>query len=79
VRRRALMIGAVRVREVNKRIEGHGGVFVRQKGSHRVYRVNRGTWVIMVVVPQHSGDVPRGTLRSIERDLEPMLGERWLT
>ena len=75
----AVMMCAVRVREVNKKIEGHGGVFVRQKGSHRVYRVNRGTWVIMVVVPQYGGDVPKGTLRSIERDLEPMLGERWLT
>ena len=73
------MMSRVRVRDINRKIEAHGGRFVRQRGSHRVYRVNRGTWVIMVVVPQHGGDMPKGTLRSIERDLEPMLGERWLT
>ena len=27
------------------------------------------------VVPQHSGDIPIGTLRSIERAMEPVFGE----
>lgn len=27
---------------------------------------------------QHPGDIPAGTLRSIERDLEPVLGKGWL-
>jgi hypothetical protein len=30
------------------------------------------------VVPVHSGDVALGTLRAIERDLTPCLGEGWL-
>jgi hypothetical protein len=29
-------------------------------------------------VPQHTGDIPAGTLRAIERDLEPALGKGWL-
>ncbi|MDQ6877669.1 MAG: hypothetical protein M3082_08195 [Candidatus Dormibacteraeota bacterium] len=30
-------------------------------------------------VPVHRGqDLPAGTLRAIERDLEPCLGRRWL-
>lgn len=27
----------------------------------------------------HKGDLPKGTLRKIERDLEPCLGKKWLT
>jgi predicted RNA binding protein YcfA (HicA-like mRNA interferase family) len=33
---------------------------------------------IATTVPQHSGDIPAGTLRAIERDLEPALGKGWL-
>ena len=29
-------------------------------------------------VPQHAGDIPAGTLRAIERDLEVALGKGWL-
>ena len=29
--------------------------------------------------PVHAGDLTPGTLRSIERDLEPCLGPKWLT
>jgi hypothetical protein len=29
-------------------------------------------------VPQHMGDIPVGTLRAIERDLEAALGKGWL-
>jgi predicted RNA binding protein YcfA (HicA-like mRNA interferase family) len=31
------------------------------------------------VIPLHTGDIPAGTLRSIERDLEACLGAKWLT
>ena len=31
------------------------------------------------VVPVHAGDLTPGTLRSIERDLGPCLGSKWLT
>lgn len=29
-------------------------------------------------VAQHPGDIPTGTLRAIERDLEPAFGPNWL-
>jgi len=33
---------------------------------------------VATTVAQHAGDVPAGTLRAIERDLEPALGKGWL-
>lgn len=54
----------------------------RQTGSHRRYAaVSSGadgsrTW--FTTVPQHSGDIPAGTLRAIERDLEQVFGKGWL-
>ena len=73
----------VRAREVNRRIERLGGVMVRQVGSHRRYAVtftdSAGTrMTVATTVAQHAGDVPAGTLRAIERDLEPGLGKGWL-
>ena len=48
---------------------------VRQRGSH--VRVECGA--CKTTVPVHAGeDLPPGTLRAIERDLEPCLGEKWL-
>ena len=29
-------------------------------------------------VPQHPGDIPKGTLHAIEKDLEEVLGKGWL-
>ena len=57
---------------------------VRQVGSHRRYAV---TYIdptghevtLATTVAQHAGDIPRGTLRSIEKDLEPAFGKGWLT
>lgn len=56
---------------------------VRQVGSHRRYEVAytdaAGVEVtVATTVAQHSGDIPAGTLRAIERDLEPGLGKGWL-
>jgi predicted RNA binding protein YcfA (HicA-like mRNA interferase family) len=73
----------VRAREVNRRIERLGGVLVRQVGSHRRYAVtysdDAGVRVtVATTVAQHAGDIPAGTLRAIERDLEPALGKGWL-
>lgn len=48
---------------------------VRQHGSHQIWR--RAS--CQTVVPLHAGDLTPGTLRSIERDLEPCLGANWLT
>jgi predicted RNA binding protein YcfA (HicA-like mRNA interferase family) len=48
---------------------------VRQKGSHQIWRCGK----CQTVVPMHAGDLTPGTLRSIERDLEPCLGPGPLT
>jgi len=68
---------------VNRRIERLGGVMIRQTGSHRRYvvtyaNVGGAEAKAATTVPQHSGDIPAGTLRAIERDLEPALGKGWL-
>lgn len=60
--------------EVIRVIEHLGGERVRQKGSH--VRMRAGD--CYTTVPVHSGDVPKGLLRGIERDLEPCLGIGWL-
>lgn len=67
-----------------REIERRGGYFVRQVGSHARYQVDYtrldGTpGRVQTSVAQHPGDIPRGTLRQIEKDLEPALGEGWLT
>ena len=67
---------------MNRRIERLGGVMVRQAGSHRRYVVTytdaSGAQATVATVAQHAGDIPAGTLRAIERDLEPGLGKGWL-
>jgi len=68
----------VRAREVNRRIERRGGQHVRTVGSHRRYRLTRDGVTASTAVPQHPGDIPDGTLRKIEKDLEPVLGKGWL-
>jgi predicted RNA binding protein YcfA (HicA-like mRNA interferase family) len=62
-------------RELLKILRAHGCVAVRQKGSH--LRVECGNCA--VTVPVHKGeDIKTGTLRAIERALEPCLGKGWL-
>ena len=73
----------MRAREVNRRIERLGGLMVRQTGSHRRYVVTYTDAAgaearVATTVQQHAGDIPAGTLRAIERDLEPALGKGWL-
>jgi predicted RNA binding protein YcfA (HicA-like mRNA interferase family) len=74
----------VKAREVNRRIERLGGVMIRQRGSHRLYEVTRKqadgtTATARTTVAQHPGDIPEGTLRAIDKDMEPVLGKGWLT
>ncbi|MCL2595191.1 MAG: type II toxin-antitoxin system HicA family toxin [Promicromonosporaceae bacterium] len=69
----------MRAREVNRAIERLGGVHIRTKGSHKQYRVIVGEVTATTTVPQHSGDIPAGTLTAIERSLAPALGRKWLT
>jgi predicted RNA binding protein YcfA (HicA-like mRNA interferase family) len=68
----------MRAREVNARIERAGGVNAGQRGSHRKYIVTVQGQTARTTVPQHAGDIPKGTLAAIERDLEPVLGKGWL-
>jgi predicted RNA binding protein YcfA (HicA-like mRNA interferase family) len=56
---------------------------LRQVGSHRRHRAANtqqdGTTLnAFTTVPQHPGDIPNGTLRAIERDLQPVWGKGWL-
>jgi predicted RNA binding protein YcfA (HicA-like mRNA interferase family) len=56
-------------------LKGLGCKQVRQRGSH--VRVQCGPCA--TTVPVHPGKtLPPGTLRQIERDLQPCLGKGWL-
>lgn len=69
----------MRAREVCRRIERLGGIHVGSGGSHRKYVALYGDdGRCRTSVPMHGGDVKPGTLRAIERDLEPAFGRRWL-
>jgi predicted RNA binding protein YcfA (HicA-like mRNA interferase family) len=52
-------------KELIKLLEKEGFVFVRQSGSHAIYRK---TGHKIIVVPIHSKDIPTGTLNSILKD-----------
>ena len=73
----------MRAREVNQRIRRLGGVVVRQSGSHRQFAVaytdaDGIERTARTTVAQHPGDIPPGTLRTIEKNLEPAFGKGWL-
>lgn len=55
-----------RVREVQLILQRLGFQLVRQKGSHAVYRHPDGRYT---TVPVHRGDIPKGTLARILRDV----------
>lgn len=61
-------------RELRRRLRQAGCVEVRQHGSHLIVRCG----ACQGVVPVHSGDISVGTLRSIEKTMEPCLGKGWL-
>jgi len=52
-------------KELVKLLEKEGFVFVRQTGSHAIFRK---TGFKIIVVPIHSKDIPTGTLKSILKD-----------
>lgn len=62
-------------KEVEKALRGKGFFLKRQTGSHRIYHhsVTKAT----VVVPFHSRDLPRGTLRSIIQQSKLQPSEFW--
>ena len=52
-------------RECIRLLQENGFYFVRQSGSHAIFRNTEGK---RVVVPIHSKDIPKGTLHAILRD-----------
>lgn len=65
----------MRAKELERILKALGAEFVRQKGSHRVWRVG----TCQTVVPAHAGeDIKPGTLKAIEAQLAPCLGKGWL-
>jgi len=52
-------------KELIKILEENGFIFVRQTGSHAIYKkIDRK----IVVVPIHNRDIPTGTLNGIVKD-----------
>lgn len=51
------------VRKVIKNLEADGWVLVSQKGSHMKFKKNGKC----CIVPNHKGDIPKGTLSQIVR------------
>jgi len=78
------MPGTMTAREVVRRIESLGGYRLRTRGSHAMFeavlRDERGEPAVTAraVVPMHAGDVAPGTLRAIQRQLQPVFREGWL-
>ncbi|MFC6714166.1 type II toxin-antitoxin system HicA family toxin [Branchiibius cervicis] len=66
------------------RIEALGGYQTRQRGSHRRFEAKYNdadgvTRAVHTTVQVHKGkDIPTGTLRSIQKDMEPAFGKGWL-
>ena len=57
------MPASLKPRQVEKVLLSNGFVIKRQTGSHRIYfKLKKSD---LVIVPFHSKDIPRGTLRSI--------------
>lgn len=52
-------------KELIKILQKNGFLFVRQSGSHSIYKKSED---IMVVVPIHNRDIPKGTLNGIIKD-----------
>lgn len=59
---------AVKARELVRVVEKLGFEFRRQRGSHAIYIRPKGQ--SRVVIPMHTGDLKRKTLRSIIEDLK---------
>lgn len=66
----------MRARELNRIIERLGGVHTRTVGSHKRYQITINATTASTAVPQHPGDIPTGTLRKIQKDLESALGRK---
>lgn len=71
-------------RLVVARIEAHGGTLIRTKGSHQRFRVmyvdasGQPRTAYTTVQGPTGKEIPVGTLKAIQRDLEAAFGEGWL-
>ena len=71
-----IILPRVRAKDLLRLLKRLGCVEVRQKGSHVIVRCGNCT----SVVPVHAGeDLKIGTLKAIERQLEPCLGKGWMS
>jgi predicted RNA binding protein YcfA (HicA-like mRNA interferase family) len=67
----------MRANEVVRLLKQNGATLVRrQKGSHARFVSACGNCATTVAM--HPGDIPTGTLRAIERDMEECYGKGWL-
>ena len=67
-------VHGVTARSLRKLLRLRGCVELRQAGSHLTIRCG----ACLTTIAVHTGDIPTGTLRKIERDLEPCLGKGWM-
>ena len=68
----------MKVQDIAKALASNGGELIRQRGSHQRWRLQRNGKTAFTTIPAHRGDVPIGTAKAIERDLEELLGKVWL-
>jgi predicted RNA binding protein YcfA (HicA-like mRNA interferase family) len=55
-------------------LRSKGCAFIRAgKGSHQLWQCHH----CRTTIPMHGGDIPVGTLRAIQKQLEPCLGKNW--
>jgi predicted RNA binding protein YcfA (HicA-like mRNA interferase family) len=65
----------MKARELLRILKKRGCSEARQVGSHIIVKCGE----CQTVVAVHAGkDIPKGTLRAIERNLEPCLGKGWM-
>ncbi len=60
----------MKYRDVIKIVEGDGWFLKRQKGSHRIYRHNKKSGIVIIAGHRLSDEVPYGTLNSILKQAE---------
>jgi predicted RNA binding protein YcfA (HicA-like mRNA interferase family) len=64
-------------REVIHQLLKFGCIELRQKGSHKFYVCPNGC--CNTSVSDHTGDIKKGTLNGIRKDMAACLGNDWLT
>jgi predicted RNA binding protein YcfA (HicA-like mRNA interferase family) len=64
----------MKAKEIAEKLEALGATYREARGSHRLYRIGGCTTTLSM----QRGEIPRGTLRAIERQMEPCLGKNWL-